>query len=86
MDRVSCRTAEHNTTMEVSESRRNITVFHGHWNIETLDLIAEFSIIDLWDMCRDNLAVMDVGPTSSPGLYRRKKEALAAIVKGMEAN
>ena len=85
MDRVVSRTPDHYTSIEMSEDRKTVAVFHGYSNVEGINKVAEFSIMDLWDMCRDNLAVADVGPSSNFPLWRRKAEAIAAItVKGIE--
>ena len=77
MDRITYHTVAEHVTIEVSEDRRTVAVFMDR-------LIARFVIEDVWDMVKDNLAVVDASPQLSPALYRRKQEAIAAIMKGME--
>ena len=77
MDRIAYDTVTERVTVEVSEDRKSVAIFMDR-------LIARFAIENVWDMVRDNLAVVDAEPALSPTLHRRKLEATAAIQKGME--
>lgn len=80
MDRITYRSVMECITIEVSEDKRYLAVFREEKQI------AVFVIEDVWDMIRDSLAIVDTSPTSDPGLYRRKKEAITAIREMKIAN
>ena len=66
--------------LEVSIDGKTISILKGHPQGETIDLIAQFPMEEVWDMIKNSLSVIDIGPIANPGLYRRKGEALAANV------
>ena len=77
-DRLIHRTINNEVSLEISESRFRITIFNNQ------DKIAKFDIEDVWDMIKNSLIIMDVGPNSFPGLFRRKREAIAAAMEGIK--
>ena len=80
MDRITYRTKDVYTTMEISEDKRKVAVFSGSASDPDTPKVGEFDIEPVWDMLRDALVTADAGPISSPGLFRRKGEAAAAIL------
>lgn len=73
-------------TMDLSEDGDRVAIFVDSPEVINAAVgytkVAEFFVEHIWDMLRDRLAVLDVGPYNG-GLFRRKKEALAAIERGM---
>lgn len=84
IETIKSYTESRKSTIEISDDRKSVAVFSAEVDEGTRNWIKimECPIESLWDMLKDNLAVLDVGP-SDAGLFRRKKEALAAIERGM---
>lgn len=82
MDRLIDHSADHTTSLEISKDRKTIGIFR--WKsgsrLEEGGKIAEFDIQLVWDIIRDAVATANVNPNASPGLFRRKGEAMAAIL------
>ena len=69
------------TSFEVSDDKKSVAIFYATGELQTpLSKIAEFSMEEVWDMIRDALLLINVGPLSNPGLFRRKGEAVAGTL------
>jgi hypothetical protein len=70
------------TTIGMSADGKGIEILYGFKGEagagQGVSQIAYFRIEEVWDMIRDNVATIDAGP-SSPGLLRRKGEAISAL-------
>lgn len=77
---ITQETVNHCTSIEVSENKRDVAIFHRFVDREGINKIAEFKIEEVWDMIRDAVATVDVSYIKEPGLFRRKGEAAAAIL------
>ena len=80
--RLTYQTVEKYTSIEVSEDKRSVAVFHGVPGESALGIekLCEFSIEEVWDMIQNAIVTADVGPIGSPGMFRRKGEAAAGIL------
>ena len=91
---LSYQTLEKYTSIEVSEDKRSVTIFHGGLQADqifsemdpedksapNIEKLCEFHIEDVWDMIQGAILTIDVDPTKNPGLFRRKGEAAAGIL------
>ena len=77
VDRLTHRTIQKFTSLEISEDRKSVAVFYSSNSCE-LDAIkiAEFGIELVWDMIKEALTVVSADPAEEPGLLRRKIEAI----------
>uniref|UniRef100_A0A6H1ZTS7 Uncharacterized protein n=1 Tax=viral metagenome TaxID=1070528 RepID=A0A6H1ZTS7_9ZZZZ len=79
------RTVDEKVSIQISADQRSVGVFIQGLRNSDMDYrrVVEFSIIDLWDLLRDNLIICDVGQKEQ-GLFRRKWEALIATRESMK--
>jgi len=91
---LSHQTVEKYTSIEVSEDKRSITIFHGDLQADqifsemdpkgkltpNIKELCKFNIEEVWDMIQSAILTIDVNPTKNPGLFRRKSEIAAGIL------
>ena len=56
-----------------------LAIYYGKTYSNMCECVASFDLESVWDMLRDYLAIMNVGPLNNPSLFRRKGEAATAI-------
>jgi len=79
-DKLVFDTVNYRGSLEVSEDKKTVAIFHQAGSMDKPVKIAEFDICLVWDMIRDAVATADCGLSRSPGLFRRKGEAAAGIL------
>lgn len=77
MARIVYQSISSKVSIEISKDKRSVEVFYSR--SEQRDKIADFMLVDVWDMICNTMATVDANPNLEPGLFRRKGEAAASI-------